>query len=134
MTGKHSGSEPQPKDKTLAIVALMVAAAIAIVVVTMAVYRKPTPLPTVTATATAIATTTIIVTGPPADNPTAPPIATKPAKTVLYTIEPGDNLTSIAARFKQAGWNPLYSWNTTAIGRNPNLIRPGVTIVVSVSG
>ena len=54
--------------------------------------------------------------------------ATRPAK--VYTVKRGDNLTVIAAWFHVRGYEPLYAWNKTIIGRNPDLIFPGQKIVV----
>lgn len=69
---------------------------------------------------------------------TAPPPAMAPAaapaqpKEVSYTVKAGDNLTVIAAWFNQHGYQPVYAWNRTVIGADPNLIFPGQVIVVAV--
>jgi nucleoid-associated protein YgaU len=52
---------------------------------------------------------------------------------VSYTVVPGDTLSSIAIKFKQAGYQPLYDWNATVIGQNPNLIKPGQVIIVALA-
>lgn len=46
-----------------------------------------------------------------------------------YTIKSGDTLSNIA---KQHGtdWRTLYEANKDAIGANPNLIRPGLTLTI----
>jgi hypothetical protein len=49
-------------------------------------------------------------------------------------VQPGDNLTVIAAWFHVRGFQPLYSWNQSVIGRNPNLIFPGQKIIVVPGG
>jgi nucleoid-associated protein YgaU len=66
--------------------------------------------------------------------PTTSPSTTATAAPteVTYIVKPGDNLTVIAAWFHQHGYLPLYDWNKTAIGQNPNLIRPGQVLVVAV--
>jgi LysM repeat protein len=58
-----------------------------------------------------------------------------PAKTptyVRYTVMPGDNLFVIAQWFHQQGYTPIYEWNQTVIGKDPELIRPGQTLIVAV--
>lgn len=61
------------------------------------------------------------------------PIPTPTPKTVTYTVAPGDTLSSIADHFKIEGYQPLYDWNKTVIGQNPDLIRPGLVLIVAVS-
>jgi hypothetical protein len=51
---------------------------------------------------------------------------------VTYTVKPGDNLTVIAAWFNQHGYQPVYDWNKTTIGADPNLIGPGQVLIVAV--
>ncbi|WP_375475863.1 LysM peptidoglycan-binding domain-containing protein [uncultured Jatrophihabitans sp.] len=60
--------------------------------------------------------------------------ASKPAasKYVKYTVKPGDNLFVIADWFHQKGYQPIYQWNQTTIGKDPSLIRPGQTLIVAV--
>jgi nucleoid-associated protein YgaU len=41
----------------------------------------------------------------------------------------GDNLTRIGARF-HVSWQSIYNANRTVIGNNPNLIRPGMVLVI----
>lgn len=67
---------------------------------------------------------------PPVDRSSPRP----PITTVTYTVVPGDNLTIIAEKFKAEGYQVLYQWNQTVIGQNPNLIKPGEVLIVSVSG
>ena len=55
-------------------------------------------------------------------------------KVVKYMVKKGDNLTLIARWFNQRGVSPVYDWNKSVIGRNPNLIYPGQTIIVSLNG
>lgn len=85
-----------------------------------------------------------LTTTPPIDRaaprspvPTGPPITTTPTpmpttNLINYKVVPGDNLTTIAAKFKVAGYVPLYQWNLTVVGKNPNLIRPGTVLVIAV--
>lgn len=70
----------------------------------------------------------------PAPKPTAKPApkptpVTKPKYAVdqWVTVKPGDNLSAIAARYKQQGITAqsIYTANRGVIGSNINLIRPG---------
>ncbi|WP_375492268.1 LysM peptidoglycan-binding domain-containing protein [uncultured Jatrophihabitans sp.] len=79
----------------------------------------------------------------PAALPTAPAAHTAPrssakpqakTKTMTYTVKRGDNLTAIARWFHLHGYQPLYAWNKTVIGKNPDLIFAGQKITVSTSG
>lgn len=46
--------------------------------------------------------------------------------TSAYTVEPGDNLSQIAADHSvNGGWSALYDANKTVVGGNPDLIKPG---------
>ncbi len=51
-----------------------------------------------------------------------------------YIVHRGDNLTVIARWFHVRGYAPLYDWNKTVIGRNPDLIYPGQKIIVVPGG
>lgn len=59
-------------------------------------------------------------------NPTEPP--------TTYIVKSGDNLSVIAARVNAKGvsvtWNDIYNANKGVIGKNPNLIRPGMELVI----
>jgi hypothetical protein len=55
-----------------------------------------------------------------------------PANYVCYKVQPGDNLFYIAKAFANAGLSTVYSWNQTSIGQDPNLIHPGLILVVKV--
>jgi nucleoid-associated protein YgaU len=60
--------------------------------------------------------------------------ADKP-KPVIYTVKRGDNLTVIANWFHvHGGAVPLYEWNKSVVGRNPNLIFAGQKIIVAPNG
>ncbi|MFD3511774.1 transglycosylase family protein [Streptomyces sp. NPDC058657] len=49
-----------------------------------------------------------------------------PAADDTYTVRPGDNLSHIADAAKlPGGWPALYEANKTALGDDPDLIRPG---------
>jgi LysM repeat protein len=46
-----------------------------------------------------------------------------------YTVAPGDTLSAIAAALGiPGGWQALYAANRSAVGPNPNAIRPGITL------
>jgi LysM repeat protein len=48
-----------------------------------------------------------------------------------YVVQPGDTLSSIAARLAvRGGWPALYTLNLPALGGNPNVIRPGTVLTV----
>lgn len=52
------------------------------------------------------------------------PGGTPPSAPDKYTVQQGDNLSSIAAKFGTT-WQQLYNWNRDVIGGNPNLIKAG---------
>ncbi len=61
----------------------------------------------------------------------AAPSVTASAPATRYVVQPGDTLSSIAARFAvRGGWPALYTLNLPALGRNPNTIRPGTVLTV----
>jgi LysM repeat protein len=69
-----------------------------------------------------ILTSTLTITTP---SVTASPPATR------YVVQPGDTLSSIAARLDvRGGWPALYTLNLRAIGRDPNAIRAGTVLTV----
>jgi LysM repeat protein len=46
-----------------------------------------------------------------------------------YTVAPGDTLSAIAAALGiPGGWQALYAANRSAVGPNPNAIRPGIIL------
>jgi nucleoid-associated protein YgaU len=75
---------------------------------------------------------------PPTAVPAPPPVnAAMPAST--YTVRPGDCLWSIAeqvlgrgaaARAVDRGWRAIYAANRDAVGADPNLIHPGLVLVL----
>jgi murein DD-endopeptidase MepM/ murein hydrolase activator NlpD len=53
---------------------------------------------------------------------------------VKYVVKSGDNLTKIATNLGiDGGWKALYDKNKDVIGDNPNVIKPGMVLVVSGS-
>jgi murein DD-endopeptidase MepM/ murein hydrolase activator NlpD len=51
---------------------------------------------------------------------------------VKYVVKKGDHLTKIASKLGiEGGWKALYEKNKDVIGDNPNLIEPGMVLVVS---
>src|SRR5437763_14600089 len=48
-----------------------------------------------------------------------------------YAVRPGDTLSGIAARFAvRGGWPALYAANRPLIGSDPDVIRPGIVLVL----
>jgi biotin carboxyl carrier protein len=73
------------------------------------------------------------VVDPPADpDPDPQPPADPPdASDGEYVVKPGDYLAKIAADLKiDGGWKALYEINKDVIGPNPNLIEPGMKLVL----
>jgi LysM repeat protein len=57
--------------------------------------------------------------------------ASREATDGSYTVRPGDSLWSIANSLDlSGGWHTLYAGNETAVGADPNLIRPGQKLTV----
>jgi LysM repeat protein len=52
-----------------------------------------------------------------------------------WTVRPGDTLSSIAVGLTvPGGWQAIYAANRQAIGPDPDLIRPGTTLILPSSG
>ena len=70
--------------------------------------------------------------GAVAPPPEPPRIDASPPVPQTYTVVSGDNLSSIARRLSgsDANWQALYAENKVVIGNNPNLISPGMVLVV----
>lgn len=62
---------------------------------------------------------------------TLPHVPPPAPKLTYYTVQPGDNLSEIAAKLHiTGGWQSLYNANRGVIGTNPNLIRPNQRLVI----
>lgn len=57
------------------------------------------------------------------------PSGSKSAAQHYYTVESGDTLSGIASQYHES-WQTLYAANRGAVGSNPNLIHPGLRLVV----
>ena len=86
--------------------------------------------PPASTSAPVVPASTPVASAPPA---AAAAMAPTTAKQVTYTVKKGDNLTVIAAWFHQHGYQPIYDWNRTIIGQDPNLILPGQVFIVAVA-
>lgn len=71
---------------------------------------------------------------PNAVTPAATDRTAKDVKSTTYTVKSGDNLSKIAKNLtgNSANWNAIYEQNKSTIGGNPNLIKPGQQLVISV--
>jgi LysM repeat protein len=59
------------------------------------------------------------------------PASTKTARVATWTVRPGDTLSAIAASFAvSGGWEALYAVNRSAVGPDPDLLRPGTTLTL----
>jgi len=60
------------------------------------------------------------------------PTAAKPATAAArYVVRPGDTLSGIAAALDvRGGWQALYETNRTVIGADPDVIHPGIVLVL----
>jgi LysM repeat protein len=56
------------------------------------------------------------------------------ARPATWTVRPGDTLSSISAGLAvPGGWQALYAANRHVIGPDPDLIRPGIILILPVS-
>ena len=62
----------------------------------------------------------------PAATPTA---SAQSAPMVAYTVQPGDTLAKIAARYCTT-WEEIYQINAAVIGPDPNVLKPGTVLYV----
>jgi nucleoid-associated protein YgaU len=70
----------------------------------------------------------------PAPSSTAGSSAAAKVPSLTYVVQPGDNLTVIAAWFHMHGYGELYDANLAVIGSDPDLIHPGQRITISSTG
>ncbi|MEV7544244.1 LysM peptidoglycan-binding domain-containing M23 family metallopeptidase [Streptomyces sp. NPDC089915] len=71
----------------------------------------------------------------PAAVRTAAPAAAPSAAPSVYTVAPGDCLSTIAAgRGLSGGWERLYADNREAVGDDPSLIHPGLRLTLGGQG
>jgi nucleoid-associated protein YgaU len=66
----------------------------------------------------------------PAASPAASPSPTLAPGEQAYTVEAGDTLGSIAQKFygDSSQWRKIYDANRSALGDNPDAIKPGTQI------
>jgi LysM repeat protein len=77
-----------------------------------------------------IASSTTEVTEPGAVS-VAAVYVTAARSTARYVVQPGDTLSGIAARLAvRGGWPALYAANQRVIGPDPNVIHPGMVLVL----
>ncbi len=62
----------------------------------------------------------------PASTPTA---SAQSVPMVAYTVQPGDTLAKIAARYCTT-WEEIYQINAAVIGPDPNVLKPGTVLYV----
>ncbi len=152
MTSKHSRQTRlagRPTALALLIGGLVLAGGIALIVVTTsdgsrgggsrsthAAAMISSPAPEHTASATAAAGTPAASTPTPKTSAAGSThTAAKAPKPIVYTVKHGDNLTVIARWFHvHGGVIPLYQWNKSVVGRNPDLIFAGQKIIVAPNG
>ncbi|WP_284574346.1 LysM peptidoglycan-binding domain-containing protein [Streptomyces sp. 2P-4] len=115
-TGKHRRPKQRPAVRKLAAAGTGGAAlALPLIGATTAgaVVAQPAAVPAATAAAL----------------PAATPAVEKAAAPATYSVTAGDTLTKIAAQHSvSGGWKALYEANRSAIGSNPEVIRPGLKL------
>lgn len=116
--GKHRRPKRTPLARSLAVAGLTGSAALALPLAgaTGAVAAEPHAAQTV-AVEKAVAQTAVrkaVQAGP-----------------VRYSVVAGDSLSGIAEKYSvRGGWKKIYQDNRRAIGHDPRLIRPGLTLTV----
>jgi LysM repeat protein len=117
-------------DPTLTQAVLELAVYTAVLDAETPLTSRPTAPATVTVTVTVTATATATATGGTTQTNSPPP---------PYTVKPGDSLWRIAvnrlpgnssALAISVEWQKLWAANIVTIGPNPDLIRPGVRLVI----
>ena len=69
----------------------------------------------------------------PAPTPEPTPTPTPEPSYIEYTVQPGDSLSAIAARYGTT-WQKIYDDNKSVIGGDPNRIYPGQVLKIYTSG
>ena len=96
--------------------------------------RIPGPAQANISTAASITTasttsTPVILTSESVTAKTAQVTAHRAGRAATWTVLPGDTLSAIASGLRvPGGWQALYAANRSAVGANPNLIRPGTVL------
>src|SRR5690606_16249820 len=50
---------------------------------------------------------------------------------VKYTVQRGDSLFAVAMKYKvPGGWKALYDANKSVVGSNPDMIKPGMILII----
>lgn len=91
----------------------------------------PEILPDAPALAVPPVTKPVVAAPRPAPKPVPKPAA-KPAAQRYYTVVSGDSLWKIAAKYLGSGgkWSTIYNANRGTIGGNPNIIHPGMRLLI----
>ena len=96
--------------------------------------RTPGPAQANISTAASISTasttsTPVILTSESVTAKTAEVTAHRAGRAATWTVLPGDTLSAIASGLRvPGGWQALYAANRSAVGANPNAIRPGIIL------
>ena len=113
----------------------------AVAVATPAPEATPTPQPpaarpTPPAQPSATPSTNAEVTTPANAEPTRQPAVVAPDADQTYTVQPGDSLSSIARKLygNPDLWRPIAEANQDVLGGNPNVLKPGMSLLIPPAG